>query len=401
MKAKTSSLLLILLVISASRSQQRIDYGNTPWGPIDVVWTHVSPEECKVVTRWQNSPFRVCPRVAGYQLLYSGDEASPQIVIVTPNRKRHVIHYWDLNAGNFISLAKGVTWKLVRSRTGKITPLALMLQANIKLDESTRFQNPYTIIAKLTPTEVCVVGRVPANSTSAADIAGVSTSARSKRCVGLEDVGEKDWGGVIFGMIKKGRYEEAKSALKELPSTGARISFYGNIARAQNQSGDRKAAGATALQGLQEVLNEKEETIYFNAYGQEVHQSTRASDLIGILETMAAVGLDEEVNNNLRFVSSSDLPQALLFIGKAQGSSRFAGDRGDREAAAATFKRAVQLELMRANTTQTDWNLVSIVDAQAEVGLINEARQTLLSIKDPSARKHAEHIIDRRIGTPD
>src|SRR6266542_1994639 len=160
MKAEISTLLLILLMISTGHSQQRIDYGESPWGRIDFVWSHLSPEKCNRVTRLQKNHFRACPPVAGYQLLYGGSEVSPQIIIVTPNRKRHVIQYWDLTVGNFISLEQGVGWKVARSRTGKITLLALMLEVNVKQDEFTRFQNPYTVVVKLTPREVCAVGRV-------------------------------------------------------------------------------------------------------------------------------------------------------------------------------------------------------------------------------------------------
>lgn len=399
MKATISSLLLILLLISAGPAQKRINYGQSEWGPIDFVWTDLSSRQCKRLK--PDSQFRACPPVAGYQLLFTGPEATPQIIIVTPDRKRHLLSYWDLKAGNFINLEKGVSWQLARSRSGKVTLLALMLKANIKQDEFTRFQNPYTIVAKLTPKEVCVVARVPVNSTSSADLAAASTYARDKTCVELADVGEKDWMGVVFGLIGKERYKDAKSVVKKMANPAARISAYANIARAQFESGDRPAARITILLGLDEVLKEKDETIYPNAYGLEVHQSTRDSDWIVILSTMAAVGLDEDVKNNLKFVSDSNLPATLLWIGKAQGSAPAAGGRGDLEAATATFNRAIQLEIKRADTRTADSNLASIIGAQAELGLVNEARKTVLLIKNPGARQAAEHTIDWSTKMPD
>lgn len=335
MKTKISSLLLILLVISADPAQQRINYGQSEWGPIDFAWTDLSSKQCKRLK--PDSEFRTCPPVAGYQLLFTGPESSPEIIIVTPDRKRHLLPYWDLKAGNFIGLEKGVSWKLARSRTGKVRPLALMLKANIKQDEFTRFQNPYTIVAKLTPKEVCVVARIPVNGSSSADIEAATTYTRNKTCVGLDDVGEKDWMGAVFGLIGKERYEDAKSVVKKMANPAARVSAYANIARAQFESGEQGAARITLLLGLDEVLNEKDETIYPNAYGLQVHQSTRDSDWTTILSAMAAVGLDDDVQNNLKFVSDSNLPATLLWIGKAQGSPRSAGGRGDLEAATATF----------------------------------------------------------------
>jgi hypothetical protein len=341
----------------------------------------------------QNKPFRICPPVAGYQLLYGGNEATPEIIIVSPNRKRHIIHYWDLAAGNFKSLEKKLSWQVARKRTGTVTPMALILQAKTNQDEFTRFPGEYTIIAKLTPTEVCVIGRVPTGPHAAMDLAIFRSAPQLGKCIALDNVGEKDWLGTVFGLAGKGRFEEAKSIVKRIPSPGTRAFAYTDIARAQAESGDQPAARTTLLLGLDEVLNEKEVSIYFNAYGTEVHESTRDHDLISVLAAMAAVGLDHDVNDNLKFVNNSDLPRALIWIAKAQGASRSTGGRGDREAANATFKRAVQLERMRVDTGAADSHLLSIVRAQVEVGLLNEAKQTVLLIRSPGVRAAAEHSI--------
>ena len=393
MKSIYSSLLLILLVISTGQSQRRNNRGASPLAQTDSVWTSLSPEHCGRARRLGDDHFRACPPVGGYQLLYGGNEASPQIIIVGQNRKRHTIHYWNLTANNFIGLEKRVSWAVARSRNGKITARALMLTVNLKPDEFSRFPGPYTILAKLTPTEVCVVARVPSGPHSAETLAGAGVWAVDKKCVGPDDLGEKDWLGKVIGLAGKGLFEEAKSVVKRISSPGTRAFAYTEIARAQSESGDQPAARATLLLGLNEVLNQKDESIYFNAYGTEVHESTRDHNLISLLAAMAAVGLNHDVNDNLRFVNNSDLPRALIWIGKAQGASRSTGGRGDHEAANATFKRAVHLELMRTDTAAADSNLLSIVKAQVEVGLLEEAKQTVLLIKSPGVRAAAVRAI--------
>ena len=393
MKTNISSLLLTLLMISAGHSQQRINYGESRWGRIDYVGTQLSPEKCDRVTRLQNKPFRICPPVAGYQLLYGGNEASPEIIIVSPNRKRHIIHYWDLAAGNFRSLEKELSWQVARSRTGKVTPMALILQAKINQDEFTRFPGEYTIIAKLTPTEVCVIGRVPTGPHAAMDLAIFTSAPQLGKCIAPDNVGERDWLGVVFGLSGKGQYEEAKSAIKEIQSPSTRTVGYLGVARAQAESGDQKAARTTLLLGWDDIISGKLVTIYRDVYGTNVHDSSKNDNLIRIIVAMAVAGLDNDVNDKLKFVSNSDLPQALLLIGRLQGSSPSVGGKGDRAAANATFKRAVELERMRADRTAADSNLFSIVQAQVEVGLINEAKQTALLIKNLALREAAERAI--------
>ncbi|HMG75278.1 MAG TPA: hypothetical protein VK582_17395 [Pyrinomonadaceae bacterium] len=345
------------------------------------------------MTSPQDKQLRACPGVAGYQLLYGGPEASPQIIIVTPDHKRHPLLYWDVDAADFIGLEKSGTWKF--ARRGKEMELrALILEVKLKEDESTRFHGSYTVIAKLTAREVCVVGRVAPNSTSAGKVVAIADTAPYRKCVALSNVGERDWLGVVFGLTRKGLYEDAKSLVTKIGSPATRVVAYIDIARAQSAAGDPGGAHATLLMGLNEVLNEKEETTYRDAFGDEVHESFRRVDgLTSIISAMAASGLYDDVKTSLRLVSVSDLPTILLWVGKAQGSPPRIGGRGDLEAASATFKEAIQLELKRADAAMADSNLVKIVEAQAEAGLIKDARQTVLLIKSPSERQFAEQKI--------
>ena len=203
-------------MVCAAHSQQRLDYGEGPWGRLDFIRTELSPEKCSRVTRLQDKDFRACPPVARYQLLYGGDKARPDVIVIGPNRKQHVIQYWDLTSENFVSLTKRVTWQIARSRTGKVTPLSVGFEAHVKVNPLWRFGGPYTILAKLTPEEVCVVGRVPSGPYQAEDLASVRGSAPGTKCIPPDNIGRKDWLGVVYGLTALGRYEEAKATLKEI-----------------------------------------------------------------------------------------------------------------------------------------------------------------------------------------
>lgn len=393
MNAKICSPLLVLLIVSGVHAQQRINYPTRPWGRLDYAQTYLTSEKCDRVTRLQNREFRVCPSVAGYQLLFGGNEASPQVIIVTPNRKQHVIHYWDVTSDDFISLNKEVTWTLARYRSGKVTPLSVSFEVNVQHDEFTRFRGAYTVIAKVNPKQVCVTARVPAGPSAAAYIAGLREPVPSTKCVRLDDLGEKDWLGVVFGLSSKGRYDDAKSVINQILSPSQRTVGYVNIARDQAENGYQPAARTTLLQGLDDVLNQKDITIFPRPYGGQVHESSKNDNLLSILSTMAEVGLYDDAFANLKFVNNSELPRTLLWIGKVQGTSRSRGGRGDIKAAVATFKRAVELELTRADTTAADGNLIQIVQAQIELGLLTDAKQTVLLIKNSETRKVMESNI--------
>src|SRR5262245_52950121 len=367
MNPKITALILVLLMVSVGHSQRRVNYGETPWGRIDYVLFDLSPEKCSRVTKFEGSQFRACPTVGGYRLLYSGNESSPQIIIVAPNRMPHVIQYWAFKSGDFVTLENPVSWQVARSRSGKITPMILILRANLTPDEFTRYSRSSTIVVKLTPAAVCVVGRVPTGAHAAMDLATVTNSARMRKCVGPDDIGEKDWVGLTLGLAAKGQYDEALSVIKKIESPGDRTVAYIGIARRQAEGGDQVAARATLLMGFDDLLNQKEPVVLVNAYGAKRSETSRELDLVQIIATMAVVGLYDDVNNKLEFVAESDLPGALLMIGKIQGGPRSVSavlGKRDLQAANATFKRAIQLELARADRTSADRNLQSIALAQ-------------------------------------
>jgi hypothetical protein len=320
------------------------------------------------------------------------------VIVVGPNRKQHVIRYWDLTSGSFISLGKKVTWHIAHSKTGKIIPITLELEAIVKVNPFWRFGGQSTIVSKLTPAEVCVVGRVPAGPYELEDLSRLRGWAQNMKCSPVDNIGRKDRLGVVFGLTHLGRYEEAKAALKEIASPGTRTVAYIDIARAEAESGHQENARATILQGWNDLLTQKDATNFFNDYGMEESESVRDADMIRIIGVMAAIGLYDDAYDKLKAINGSQLPEVLLVIGQAQGSPRSRGGNEDPAAAQATFTKGIELALTHADTSTADGQLSRILDMQLEVGLFNEAKQTLLLIKGAMTKQAAEYSI--RIRTP-
>ena len=384
---RTSLLLTFLILCAAKSSPQRVYSGTGEWGRNYSVWTEFSSPKCQPLRSEPTQPAKMCPGPAGYKLLVAGAEASPTLTVLAPNGSRHLLQYWDVNAPEFESLRKSVSWQVGR-RGRKVTPFALFLSVSVKKDPYSRNQDPYTVIAKLTVAEVCVVGRIRPSGSSAADITGISGGAPHLKCLELGDKGQKDWLGLVYGLMDQGRYEEAKATVKLMPEPYERTIAYQRMAKGQAESGDFNGARETLRLGLDEARNRKDEAERFRM-------------LMGIISVITEVGLYDEVKGALLFLQTSQLPQALVMVGKIQGDSHVRGGREDIDSARETFNKAVEIELRRQDTVTADKHLADIVEGQAQVGLVKEARQTLSLIKDAATRKIAEGHITWWSAKPD
>ena len=383
---KSNVLILLVFALSAISgfAQQRKNYAVGPWGRIDSVSTELSPAKCKPAAE---KGFRICNGIPGYQLLYAGSKSGPQIIVVTPDGKRHPLEYWDVKSPDFVSVENRVSWHIARSGR-RITPLALVLWVNEKDDEYTRMRGTVTVIAKITPKEICVVGRVRPSSTSAMTVAGIEGTAPNRECWALSNTGKRDWLAVVFGLVHKGHYEEAKSMIKELKSPGERTTAYGNIAEGQAEAGDVSGARTTLLQGLVEV--QRKQTSYQDEFGQTVNEGdVYGINLMAIISSMARAGLYDDARATIKFLEPEDVIHALVTIARIQGDSPIRGGRSDREAARQTFREAIEIARKNPDAEKADGQLIEIVDRQAEVGLIEDARQTESLIKGASARQVA------------
>src|SRR5213078_3374646 len=179
---------------------------------------------------------------------------------------------------------------------------------------------------------------------------------------------------------------EDKSMIKELKSPGERTTAYGNIAEGQAEAGDVSGARTTLLQGLVEV--QRKQTSYQDEFGQTVNEGdVYGINLMAIISSMARAGLYDDARATIKFLEPEDVIHALVTIARIQGDSPIRGGRSNREAARQTFREAIEIARKNPDAEKADGQLIEIVDRQAEVGLIEDARQTVSLIKGASARQ--------------
>ena len=363
--------------------------GTSDYAKSEFTATEISSQRCKMIGQGANAKLRDCGGVAGYRLLYRGREERPELFVASPQGKQFSIPYWNPNADNFLGLSKTVEWGFIRYEN-RIEPLVLVLGAEIKPDEFVRFRGPYSIIVKLTRNEVCPIGRVPTSPYSGMDTASLISTARSRKCVGRDDVTRKDWLGVVFGLAANGRYDEATSAIRQIKSSGERVVAYKNIAEAQAKADDVAAARRTLIQGLEEAHRpltglEDEFTV--------IDPGAVQNNTIVIVYAFATVGLYDDLKELKKLIDQDHIADALLTIARIQGLPDYQGGRGDLSAAKATLQEAFELAC-RQDVNTADSHLQSVAYAQAELGFTAEAKKTVELIKNASAKEAAERSIE-------
>jgi hypothetical protein len=105
---------------------------------------------------------RRCPGIGSYGLDVLVDDDRMSITVVTPERQEKPLDYWDVVTGKFSHLGAQAEWLLLDK-----TPVALI----VRVVEGGESKAAYLAVAKLTPSDVCVVASVRADKKGANDIA--------------------------------------------------------------------------------------------------------------------------------------------------------------------------------------------------------------------------------------
>lgn len=110
-----------------------------------------------------------CPGTAGHSLLVLDGDARISITLVAPDGSERPLDYWTTVTGGFSSVGEQAEWR-VRGSGASAAPVALivLLKAS-EHDDATGEMRPvsYRVIAKITPTETCVVHRLPGETPDA------------------------------------------------------------------------------------------------------------------------------------------------------------------------------------------------------------------------------------------
>lgn len=167
--------LLLLLVSSAPVVAQSIQSA----------YTSLDEKNCKTLrssTREAGDYEGRCPGVAGYTLLLREGDLRQNIVVVTPQGKKHSLDLWSVISGGFSTVGAKVEWR-VRNRR----PVALIIRFNASENpEQPDKTTSYLAVAKITPGAVCVVVRIPPGAKANEEARIAADSSSSKPCLKIE-----------------------------------------------------------------------------------------------------------------------------------------------------------------------------------------------------------------------
>ena len=170
-----SAALLVFGFLGMSTGQERIES----------VYSNLASNKCVTLTtdRETGASTQRCPAIAGYKLLVHDDDSRQSITVVTPNGKKHDLHFWDVVTHGFSSLGNKAEWRVIRNKR-KVMPIALIVRVNTSEDaENPNRKTSYLAVTKLTPNEICVTHKIPQSADANTKARQAADEARTAACL--------------------------------------------------------------------------------------------------------------------------------------------------------------------------------------------------------------------------
>lgn len=341
--------------------------------------------DCKPAENPKDQGARICKGVEGYLLLVKGDEvereiflARPGIDLITPNGRRYPLRYWNTSDPKYEGLHRYPLWIIVNTPRKTIT---LTFTLKIAQREDYSYSDSYDVIVRVSPTPVCVVGSVPASSTSAAESVAIASSPYRLPCLDLNEYEKRNWFFTARRLANEGQINPARSALRRVREPSKRFIVYREMARSQYRAGNLEGARRILMGARTEALK--------NRFRNGLNHT-----LSLVVSGMAESGFYDDAKANIGLFPETDRLQMYLDIAYIQG------ERNDLDAARKTFQETIQREVKK-NEQQADGRLYEIGMAQTRMGLLDEARNTASMIRDLSLRQRLETSIRERSPKPE
>ena len=131
-----------------------------------------------------DTPYLVCPGVAGYSLIVRRVEAGRQSIdVVNPEQQAFPLDYDELVTRYMASLDSTAEWR-VDTSDGTQVPIALVVRVHAREDndEPAEVTHVYWAVAKISPDEACVTDRIPEGERSATEVRSAADTARERPC---------------------------------------------------------------------------------------------------------------------------------------------------------------------------------------------------------------------------
>ena len=147
------------------------------------VFTPIGDKQCRVIKSAEagDEGYEArCRGTAGYTLLLSEGDLRQNITVITPKGAKYSLDLWSVISGGFSSVGPKAEWRIGE----KSVPVALILRYNASEDpEKPDKQTSYLAVAKITPTEICVVEKISPGPTANEDARRAADASSTKSCL--------------------------------------------------------------------------------------------------------------------------------------------------------------------------------------------------------------------------
>lgn len=151
------------------------------------VYTSLVEADCRLVERDEETGATSsrCPGTAGYTLLVHDWDARMTVDVVAPDGGTHRLRYSGVITSAFSSLGPRAEWRM---RNG--TPVALIVRVNaFEAPETPDRATSYLAVARITPGEACVIGRIPPSASANEAARQAADQSASRSC--MRDLGSQ------------------------------------------------------------------------------------------------------------------------------------------------------------------------------------------------------------------
>jgi len=176
---------IALSLIPISGCQEKHGAASGPSTPaLHSVYTDLSGLSCKKEIDKDDpneTPYLVCPGVAGYSLVVRlVDSGRVSVDVVDPTKRLWPLKYDESVTRHMSNLAGQAEWRVTASQV----PVALIVRVEAHEDSENpgKVTHSYMAVAKIGEAEACVTDRLVAGIQSEAEIRGAADSATKRPC---------------------------------------------------------------------------------------------------------------------------------------------------------------------------------------------------------------------------
>lgn len=374
MRPPRGLLLLVLLSCVAAEclGQPKKTTPKREWR--DLINTSLSGDACKPAENPYGLGARICEGREGYSLLIKGDEKKPDIFLIAPDGQKSQIEYWDTTDPRYEGIDAVVLWVVVHEPKKTIA-----INIYVRIEVVGGWNGPYSVIARVSPGPVCIVGSVRPWSTAAGESVGIASWPEKRPCLGLNELYQENWFWTAQQLLSEGKIDETEAALPKIKEHSERFIIYKAIASAKVKTGDRE--------GAHRLLRTARAVALKKPFVEELKYT-----LIHVTAGLTEAGYYDEAKADVPLYEQHDQMRMRLMIAWYQGQ------RKDFEAAKTTYREIIQLAL--SSGPRRDGHLQDVCQGQAEMKLYDEARKTAALIIDPDFRRLCEDYIPKDAPRP-